>query len=466
MASTWDRTGWNLDGWDFKDVQGTTNVLLEADGPGCIHRLFTGQLGNAVDGTRIQIILDRDSRPVFDLPVEQFFSELSSPFQYPLVSTRTYPGLLMPIPYAKQVKVQLVSEREVPNWGNYWQIVYTTYHDDRPLRTLTWPPDEVESEELRKVAEAWLLGQTLAPEPPAAWPAVLPRQSLSAGAMAALEIQGCGTIKELRVALEPRVPQVLKGVRLKIFWDGLGQASVDVPLGYFFGVAGYDGDDRGAHFASLLLGADAQELYSRFPMPFAAGARLELHNQSDAPVSAIELRLDYETCTAQRADHGRFHATWNQRPAALPGGPAEGPLQVAVHVVLDQEARGKYVGAMLALDWPYLEWWGEGDWMVWTDEQEWPPSYHGTGSEEYFNSGFTVFDRKAISGFVKTRPGPVSLYSFHLNDAFQFQQRIRVVEETMGLFAGDAIIHATHPSWSSTAFWYALPARPAGSHPP
>jgi len=42
LASTWDRTGGNADGTDYKRVEGTVNVLLDTDGPGCIHRLFTG----------------------------------------------------------------------------------------------------------------------------------------------------------------------------------------------------------------------------------------------------------------------------------------------------------------------------------------------------------------------------------------------------------------------------------------
>jgi hypothetical protein len=69
--------------------------------------------------------------------------------------------------------------------------------------------------------------------------------------------------------------------------------------------------------------------------------------------------------------------------------------------------------------WPHKDiWWGEGDWLIWTDEEGFPPSYHGTGSEEYFNSGWCYFDRKAISGYIKMRPGNVNVYSYHLNDAF------------------------------------------------
>jgi hypothetical protein len=108
-------------------------------------------------------------------------------------------------------------------------------------------------------------------------------------------------------------------------------------------------------------------------------------------------------------------------------------------------------------------WWGEGDWMIWSDEDGWPPSYHGTGSEEYFNSGWCQFDRKAVSGFVMLRPGHPTVYSFHLNDAFQFQRNIRVAEEQMGYGPGEKVIRERHPLWGSTAYWYASPAQPAAS---
>jgi hypothetical protein len=58
MISTWDRAGGIRDGWCFDGIEGNRNVLLEVDGPGCIHRIFTGHLGPILDHTRIQIFLD------------------------------------------------------------------------------------------------------------------------------------------------------------------------------------------------------------------------------------------------------------------------------------------------------------------------------------------------------------------------------------------------------------------------
>jgi hypothetical protein len=289
----------------------------------------------------------------------------------------------------------------------------------------------------------------------------------------------------MRIRVEPATPDVLIGLWMRITWDGASQPSVDVPVGYFFGHAhgghakrltspaavlgrrpleGRPQVDYTSQFHSLLLGTTETEAYCRFPMPFVRGAILTFRNASRARVESLRVRLDVEAVDRIPPDWGRFHATWSQAPAAMEKTPRFGPRGVPGNVVLDREGRGKYVGVMLSVDWPHPHWWGEGDWLIWTDQDGWPPDYHGTGSEEYFNSGWCQFDRKAVSGFVTLRPGHPTVYSFHLNDAFQFQHKIRVVEEQIGYGQSDRLIHETHPLWSSTAYWYALPAQPAGSH--
>ncbi len=273
---------------------------------------------------------------------------------------------------------------------------------------------------------------------------------------------------------------------MQIKWDHAAEPSVDVHIGHFFGHA-YSGHgtwftskaavlgrkplkdwpyvDYPSAFNSLLLGVREKEAYSRFPMPFTNGATLTIENQSGKRIENLRVRLDVERLEHVPSNWGRFQATWSEAPAATNKTPMFGPKKVPSKVVLEREGRGKYVGVMLTVDWPYEAgyWWGEGDWLIWTDENDWPPSYHGTGSEEYFNSGWSQFDRKAVSGFVMLRPGHPTVYSFHLNDAFQFQRNIRVAEEQMGYGPGEKVIRERHPLWTSTAFWYADAARSAGS---
>lgn len=498
MSSTWDRSGGNGDGTDFKNIVKPTsqspgrNILLDIAGPGCIHRIFTGVLTEQQAATRIQVFLDRSPKPIFDMPILEFLSDSKGPWPYPLVFHKSYPGTLFPIPFAKHCLVQLVNERfgkpdwKDAAWGNYWQVTYTRYPDSVKVKSLTWPLSEVEKREQDSTVNAWLQAESKPPTEPAQWK-IDKTAVVEPGKVMRIDLPDSGVVRQMRIHVEPATPEALRGTRLQIRWDQAAKPSVDVPIGHFFGHA-YTGHGKwftskaavlgrellinfpyvnySSDYNSLLLGVTDKEAYSRFPMPFANGATVTIVNHSGRRLENLRLRLDVERLESIPANWGRFHATWTEAPAATDRTPVTGPQKIPVHTVLQRQGRGKYVGVMLTIDWPYEHgfWWGEGDWQIWTDENGWPPSYHGTGSEEYFNSGWGQFDRKAVSGFVMLRPGHPTVYSFHLNDAFQFQHNVRVVEEQMGAWIADKVIRERHPLWTSTAFWYADSAQPAGSN--
>ncbi|MBN1911196.1 MAG: DUF2961 domain-containing protein [Pirellulales bacterium] len=495
MSSTWDRAGGNADANDFKQItEDGRNILLDVDGPGCIHRMFLGHLGPNQKGTRFQVFLDGAKTPTIDMPLIEFFAEHDGPLPYPIVFDKTYPGTLFPVPFAKHCRVQLVNpnvgkldKKKHPflsPWSTYWQIVYTRYQQNNiHVESLRWPLRESDKRELDKTCQAWLAAESK-PTGPAEPPKVDDKFSLRPGEKIEFPLKDKGVIRQLRLAVEPDTAEALLGLRLQITFDGAKLPGVDAPVGRFFGHA-YSSASKGkpspgvlltrrppaplpakvpetvypADFHSLLLGADADGATARFPMPFADGALIRLENQSNRPIEKVRLGLWVDQLDSIPANWGRFQATWREAPAATPATPKFGPRNVPGHIVLERNGRGKYVGVMLHVDWPSKRWWGEGDWLIWTDEHDWPPSYHGTGSEEYFNSGWCIFDRKAVSGFVTARPGNVAVYSFHLNDAFQFRRYIRVVEEQMG----HRSVLATHPRWGSVAYWYSQPARAADS---
>lgn len=473
MESTWDRAGGNRDGTDFKKLIGNRNILLDVDGPGYISRIFTGVLGKKLEGTRIQVFLDNSATPIFDEEVNQFFDDKNGLFPYPLVFHKTYPGLLMPIPFSRHCLVQLVndhpdeqdSKKNLDRWGNYWQVTYTTYPKGVEVRSLHWPLNGSEKKEMQALCKAWLRAEATPPPPLSHWSvnrtfALAPHQAKK------LQLVGCGVLREMRVSITPNNPEMWRGIRLRIAWDGASFPSVDVPLGYFFGNAEY-GNDPSAQFSSLTLGLTPSGPYSRFPMPYEKGAVLELVNETSLPASNVNVRLNVERRRSLPANWGRLHATWNEERAYgddYTKLQRTGPMQVPVHTVFEASGGpGKYVGVLLHVHWPIAgKWWGEGDWQIWTDEHGWPPSYHGTGSEEYFNSGWCQFDRKAMSGYIVANEnhfGDNTVYSIHLNDAFQFQKNIRVDVEIWPWVRGPV----TDALWGSTAFWYALPAQPAAS---
>lgn len=500
MVSTWDTTGNNLDAFTHNwNVEEDTNTILDIDGPGCIHRIFTGYIDHRFDSTRIQIYLDHKKKPLFDMPITKFFDDRYSPFPYPLVFVKSYPGTLMPIPFEKNITVKIVTSpfraenwKDGPHsealwnlgrWGVYWQFTYTKYSGLVKVKSMNWPLDDTEQSELDKTCYAWLKAESTPPSEPDNWD-ILKKTVLHQGESMEVNIENTGVIKQLRIVASPDNPEVLNHIRIQMFWDGNTLPSVDAPIGYMFGhgesgqnkndssIAAVNGkwpvsdefmqtepQPYNTNYNSLLPGMTNDEVYCRFPMPFSDGAKVKLLNTGNRVAEHVELKIEVEKMKRIPENWGRFQVTWSQAPAATGATPKFGEMNIPCKIFLDRKVKGKYVGSMLQIAWDSNDWWGEGDWLIWTDENEWPPSYHGTGTEEYFNSGWGMFDRKAVSGFVSLRPGHPTVYSFHLNDAFNFQYNIRVVEEQWALVPNETlpnqILATKKPMWSSTAFWYA-----------
>jgi hypothetical protein len=83
----------------------------------------------------------------------------------------------------------------------------------------------------------------------------------------------------------------------------------------------------------------------------------------------------------------------------------------------------------------------------------WPPTLHGTGTEDYFNSAWCPTQKYdapyhgVIAGGGPNWTEPVTIYRFHIEDPIVFQKQIRVtIEHGHANRRGDDL--------SSVAFWY------------
>jgi Protein of unknown function (DUF2961) len=91
--------------------------------------------------------------------------------------------------------------------------------------------------------------------------------------------------------------------------------------------------------------------------------------------------------------------------------------------------------------------------MIFIDGEEWPPSLHGTGTEDYFNTAWCPQEKYSAPyhgitlGGGENWSGHVSLYRFHIEDPVTFERSIQVTIEHG---------HANKRSddYSSVAYWY------------
>src|SRR5262249_50372421 len=154
--------------------------------------------------------------------------------------------------------------------------------------------------------------------------------SLQHGDSLDVSLSGIGVIRDLRLLVEPPAPEALSGLRLAMSWDSVSSPSVDVPAGYFFAHAD-SGHAPAARFNSLLLGVTDDEAYARFPMPYSTGAALKLRNLSRVSIKHLRLHLQIDKPRALPANWGRFHAKYNEAPAAQEKAPLLGPKKVPGH---------------------------------------------------------------------------------------------------------------------------------------
>lgn len=272
----------------------------------------------------------------------------------------------------------------------------------------------------------------------------------------------------LGVSWEVVDPDYYRKILLKFYWDDQDTPSVIAPLGDFFGLM----NSLSGSYDSLPLSVSAKEpelhtfggsaaFNSYFRMPFAQRARVVVENQNDIPYLQY-FYIDYELSPEPLPeDTVYFHAHWRRALPNVGWGPdlQANSIETAVpnldgaanYVALETEGRGHYVGCNLAVRHFQGSWWGEGDDMIFIDDDSWPPSLHGTGMEDYFGHAWGMqHNAYAFNGTMvheEDVPGFHHSYRFHLVDPIRFEKRIKVTFEHG---------HSNHLSddWSSTAYWY------------
>jgi hypothetical protein len=316
------------------------------------------------------------------------------------------------------------------------------------------------------------------------WTTQFCRETLGPGLFDPDDTASTAPVLEIHNALglnwETPDPDYYRKVLIKITWDDEAEPAVLVPLGDFFGVGHcLPNSYSSALFSvsakpeeSLIFGGSAA-LNCHVPMPFDARAVVEIINEGDLPLS-MYFHVDFELYRQPLpADTVYFHARWNRSDPCAGWGPdlqTNSPETNIAHlsaegnyVVLDVEGSGHYIGCNLSVFHRQGSWWGEGDEMIFIDDDTWPPSLHGTGTEDYFNhawgmqrNAFPYYGAIVHEGDL---PGYAVNYRWHVPDPVHFAERIHVSIEHG---------HANHLSddWASTAYWYqALPSPKASIRP-
>lgn len=263
-----------------------------------------------------------------------------------------------------------------------------------------------------------------------------------------VEHQGAGTLRRLWVTIAPRNNrEIQRQAILRCYWDGETDPSVEVPVSDFFGMGFGEWHD----YVSLPLNMTSGGYNCYWAMPFAKSARITIENRSKVPIDAFYFNAEVETNPKPAKPLLYFHAQFRRTNPTVRGTPV---------TILETTGRGHYVGTLLSMQrirgrgLGYLE----GDERVFVDGEK-TPSIIGTGTEDYFSSGW-YYDTGVYSApyhgvtIKDTEKSRINTYRWHIEDPIPFTKSIRFDIEHGGTNDEPNV------DYTSVAYWYQTHPKP------
>jgi len=272
--------------------------------------------------------------------------------------------------------------------------------------------------------------------------------------------QGPGVITHIWFTISATSPTHLKEIVLRGYWDGESKPSVETPVGDFFGL---NLGDYSIYESQYLACSPGRSLNCYFAMPYRRSARFTVTNEGSQAVGAFYSNIDFLSAESLPPDTLYFHAQYRQEtPTKAVHGPdgrdVLNPDGKENYVYCETRGRGHLMGVTLGWVQNSERWMGEGDDMIFVDDES-KPIIIGTGSEDYFlgswnfggREGAKEFSHRQYGAHLIKSPertgGRYCCYRFHGDNPVTFTRYLKHTMEHG---------HANNRSdmYYSCAYWY------------
>jgi hypothetical protein len=271
--------------------------------------------------------------------------------------------------------------------------------------------------------------------------------------------QGAGVISHIWFTIAAQGGDHLKELVLRAYWDGNAKPSVEAPIGDFFGL------NLNGYFiyeSAYLACSPGRSLNCYFAMPYKKSARLTVTNEGKQPVGSFYSNIDYMSVPTLPDDALYFHAQYRQSAPCIPAQFGTNPKINADgaknHVYMETRGRGHLMGITIGVLQNAPGWWGEGDDMIFVDDEK-MPTIIGTGSEDYLLGSWNFGGRDGATPFAHSYYGAPQIvnaervggryvcYRWHGDNPVTFERYLKhTMEHGHANDRGD--------NFFSCAYWY------------
>ncbi len=239
-----------------------------------------------------------------------------------------------------------------------------------------------------------------------------------------MDAKGSGCVRRIWMTTQ-RDLIALRGLVIRMYWDGAEKPAVEAPLGDFFGTA----LARRAPFeCALFSDPEARSFNCMIDMPFKKSARVTLSNETKEK-RTVFYEINATLGEVHDDDMMYFHAAWRR----------ENPVTLGedFRILPALKGSGRFIGANVGViaDPRYDAWWGEGEYKVFIDGDGDSPTLSTTGLEDYVGTGW------GLRAYAHQYYGcPIAdaeqkqycFYRYHIPDPVWFDQDIKVTLQQLG----------------------------------
>jgi hypothetical protein len=242
-----------------------------------------------------------------------------------------------------------------------------------------------------------------------------------------LNVQGAGTIRRMWITISDRSPQMLRGLKLEMFWDGEAKPAVSAPFGDFFGV----GLGRRVPFQSIFFSdPEGRSFNCSIPMPFKTSAQISVTNESGKDLAMLFYDINYTITEAPDPRALYFHCYWSRDTLTT--------LAEDFEILPRVQGKGRFLGVnMGVMANPVYEksWWGEGEVKAYLDGDSDFPTLVGTGTEDYIGSAWgqgQVINWTQGCSVADNEKDHWCFYRYHGHDPVWFYEDCRITIQQIG----------------------------------